>query len=240
MKAMILAAGLGTRLKPWTDMHPKALALVNGKTLLERQVRYLQKVGIVDLVVNVHHLAAQVVHAIEDNNGWGSNISVSHEVDNALETGGGLKRAAHLLGHSEDIVLLNVDVLTDLDLGKMLSYHQRVGGIATLAVSDRDTSRYFLFDDQLRLSGWSNINTGVEKVIRDVSVVKRKAFSGIHIIKPKIFPLLPRAERFSMVDVYLEIGSANPVYGYDHSGGIFLDVGKPSSLERAQQLAAQL
>jgi len=144
---MIFAAGLGTRFKPWTDKHPKALAIITGKSLLQRNVEYLQHYGIRNLIVNIHHFADQIIAAIEENKGWGSNIVISNETDEVLETGGGLKKAAPLFSAST-IVIINADILTDLDLGKMLQFHQDKQSLATLAVTGRSTSRYFLFDEQ--------------------------------------------------------------------------------------------
>src|SRR4051812_6315920 len=124
MKGMIFAAGLGTRFKPWTDTHPKALALVNGKSLLQRNIEYLQKYGITDVVVNVHHFADQIIAAVNDNKGWGSNITISDETDEVLETGGGLLKARPLLESSEPFVTINADILTDLSLKRLLDYHK--------------------------------------------------------------------------------------------------------------------
>src|SRR3954454_8921550 len=154
MKAMILAAGLGTRLKPWTDEHPKALALVNGKSLLERTVKYLQQFGIDNVIVNVHHFAVQIIQAIESNKGWGSKIFISDETDEVLETGGGLKKAAHFFYGEENLVLMNVDVLTDMRLNKMITYHLSNNALATLATTERKPSRYFLFNEDDELCGW--------------------------------------------------------------------------------------
>src|SRR5947209_8181177 len=131
MKAMILAAGLGTRLKPWTDKHPKALALVNGKSLLERTIKYLQKFGIDNVIVNVHHFADQIIDKIEKNKGWGSEISISDETDAVLETGGGLKKAGSFFKGEENFLLMNVDVLTDMALDKMIAYHLSEKPLAT-------------------------------------------------------------------------------------------------------------
>ncbi|MDP4130304.1 MAG: sugar phosphate nucleotidyltransferase, partial [Bacteroidota bacterium] len=146
MKAMILAAGLGTRFKPWTDHHPKALALINGKSLLERNIQYLHQFGITDVLVNVHHFADQIIDAIETNDGWGSRISISDESDEVLETGGGLKKAAWFFTE-EPFVLMNADILTDLDLKTMISFHSKHAPLATLALTDRVSSRYFLFNE---------------------------------------------------------------------------------------------
>src|SRR5689334_14838760 len=156
IRAMILSAGLGTRLKPWTDKHPKALATVNGKSLLQRNVEYLQRYGIRDIIVNVHHFADQIAAAIKTNDGWGSNITISDETDAVLETGGGLKKARGFL-QSGTFVLMNVDVLSNLDLHAMLEQHQRRPSLATLATRHRNTSRYLLFNDEGILCGWRNV-----------------------------------------------------------------------------------
>ncbi len=146
MKAMILAAGLGTRLKPWTDHHPKALAVVNGKSLLQRNIEYLKQFGINELIVNVHHFADEIIIAININKGWGSKIVISDETKEVLETGGGLLKAAWFFKEKEPFVLMNVDILTNLDLLEMFNYHKQNSPLATLATTDRETSRYFLLD----------------------------------------------------------------------------------------------
>src|SRR5947208_3438910 len=143
MKAMIFAAGLGTRFKPWTDKHPKALAMVNGKSLLQRNVEYLQQYGIADVVVNVHHFADQIVDAVEKSNGWGSKITISDERDEVLETGGGLLKAKKYL-QEESFITLNVDILTDVNLKAFIVYHQQQNADITLGVTARTTSRYLL------------------------------------------------------------------------------------------------
>src|SRR6476469_4053825 len=138
MKAMILAAGLGTRLKPWTDTHPKALVPVNGKSVLQRNIEYLQSFGINDVIVNVHHFAEQIISAVENNNGWGSNVSISDETNEVLETGGGLKKAARYFEKETEFVLMNADILTDMPLNEMIAYHQSLRPLATLAVTERN------------------------------------------------------------------------------------------------------
>src|ERR1700761_7057651 len=164
-RAMILAAGLGTRFKPWTDQHPKALAPVNGKSLLQRNIEYLQQYGIREVVVNVHHFADQIIGALRTANGWGSKIMISDESEAVLETGGGLKKARPWL-EDAPFVLMNVDILTDMDLGAMISNHFRHRPLATLAVTNRNTSRYFLFNEQNELCGWRNVQTGQERLPR--------------------------------------------------------------------------
>jgi N-acetyl-alpha-D-muramate 1-phosphate uridylyltransferase len=235
MQAMIFAAGLGSRFKPWTDKHPKALAPVNGKSLLQRNIEYLQRFGITDVVVNVHHFADQLKSAIEKNNGWGSEVKVSDETDAVLETAGGLKKAIPLL-HANDIVLINADILTDLDLNEMAAFHYREKPLSTIAITDRTTSRYFLFDRNGVLSGWRNAKTGEERISREAAELHPKAFSGIHIISHKLLPLLTREGKFGIVDAYLELAKNYVIKGYDHSGGKLVDVGKPESVAEAEAM----
>ena len=249
--------------KPFTDHHPKALAEVNGKTLLQRNIEYLQQFGIYDVIINVHHFAAQVIQTIKDNGGWGSNISISDETDAILETGGGLKRAAWFFKDEEDLVLMNSDVLTDMPLDKMIAFHKENNPLATLATSTRETSRYFLFDKCNVLCGWKNVKTGAEKIMcspqsqplakggdyfptgeeglyfSDTSTgeglrLTPKAFSGIHVVNTKIFSLIQQSKaKFSMVDVYLSLCAQNKILSFDHFGARFIDVGKPESLIQA-------
>jgi len=237
-KAMIFAAGLGTRFKPWTDRHPKALAPVNGKSLLQRNIEYLQQYGIRDIVVNVHHFADQITDALAACNGWGSRIAISNEKDEVLETGGGLKKAQHWLKEGPFLVM-NVDILTDLDLGAMIRDHFEHRPLATLAVTGRETSRYFLFDEKGQLRGWRNVKTGQERWAGGAAsggTVIEKAFSGIHVIDPAIFGLMQQEGKFSMVDVYLDLAAAYTVRGFDHSGSKLIDVGKPEAAEQAAKL----
>ncbi len=243
MKAMLLAAGFGTRLKPFTNNHPKALAEVNGKTLLQYNIEYLQHFNIYDVVVNVHHFGEQIIQAIEKNAGWGSNMVISDESDAILETGGGLKRAARYLENEGSFVLMNTDVLTDLPLNEMILFHQENKPLATLATTNRQTSRYFLFNDENVLRGWKNVETGEKKIPHSpLSENKEgklipKAFSGIHIIGNKIFDLMKHTEtKFSMVDVYLSLCSEHKILSFDHSSSKFIDVGNPQSLNAAQEL----
>jgi NDP-sugar pyrophosphorylase family protein len=234
---MILAAGLGTRLKPWTDTHPKALAIVNGKTLLERNILYLQKFGIKEVVINVHHFAGQIVDIVEKNNGWGTRVTFSDERGEVLETGGGLLKAAPLFSNCNTIVLLNVDILTDMNLQSMIGYHQEKKPLVTLATTNRKTSRYFLFDEGNNLCGWRNVSTGVEKSAGNLSGKEmQKAFSGIHLIEARIFPLIKQQGKFSMVDVYLDLMQQHTIKSFDHSETRFIDVGNPDSLARAQAM----
>jgi MurNAc alpha-1-phosphate uridylyltransferase len=233
MRAIIFCAGLGTRFKPWTDKHPKALAIINGKSLLQRNVEYLQHYGISDITVNVHHFADQIEDAIQEARGWGSQIRISDERNEVLETGGGLLKAAPLLG-GDDFVALNVDILTNLDLQAMINAHKANGALATLAVSKRKTSRYFLFDEHNLLSGWRNITSGEEKISRHQPGLVEKAFSGLHIINPRLFNLVSQRGKFSIVDVYLKLSVSNPIIGFDHTGSKLIDVGKPEAVATAE------
>jgi N-acetyl-alpha-D-muramate 1-phosphate uridylyltransferase len=235
MKAMILAAGLGTRFKPWTNEHPKALALVNGKSLLERNILYLQSFGIHEVIVNVHHFPEQILEAIHKHKGWGSDISISDETGQVLETGGGLKKAAGFFDYGS-FVLMNVDILTDLDLEAIAFYHEEKKPLVTLAVTNRKSSRHFLFDADERLSGWRNTKTGEEKISIAAPSLTKKAFSGIHMISPEIFPLIHREGKFSIVDVYLELAASQLILGFDHSGSRLVDVGRTESVEVAEKL----
>jgi len=236
-RAMILAAGLGTRFKPWTDQHPKALAVVNGKSLLQRNIEYLQDYGISDIVVNVHHFAEQIEEALAVNQGWGSHYIISDETAAVLETGGGLQKAAPFL-ESAPFVLMNVDILTDMDLSAMIGDHFLHRPLATLAVTDRTTSRYFLFDTKDELCGWRNVKTGQERISRPVTTSVQKAFSGIHVIDPSMFSLMTMEGKFSMVDLYLELAAGHSIRGYDHSRSRLIDVGKPESVGQAERLFA--
>jgi MurNAc alpha-1-phosphate uridylyltransferase len=236
MKAMLLCAGYGTRLKPWTDKHPKALAIVNGKSLLQRNVEYLASFGVTDIIINLHHFSGQIKEAVENAKGWGSIISFSDETDAILETGGGLKRASSFFDTQEALVLMNVDILTDLDLYQMIAQHNKLRPLATLATTDRETARYFLFNEEEVLCGWRNTKTGEEKISRISKVLIQKAFSGIHIISPEIFSLMREEGKFSMVDVYLDLAKTHIIQNFDHSNSKFIDVGKPESIAQAEAL----
>ena len=235
MKAMILAAGLGTRFKPWTDKHPKALAIINGKSLLQRNIEYLQGAGIYEVVVNVHHFADQIEDAISKNKGWGSDIIISDERDVVLETGGGLMKASKFLKDGS-FVLMNVDILTGLNLGKMIEFHRQLMPLATLATTGRKTSRYFMFDHLDDLCGWMNVKTGEEKIMRETADRRLKAFSGIHVIDPRIFSLVKFEGKFSMVDVYLSLASEEIIKSFDHSDTAFIDVGRPEAVAEAERM----
>ncbi len=232
MKAMLFAAGLGTRLKPYTDNHPKALAVVNGKTLLQRNLEYLQFFGITEVIVNIHHFGDQIVRYLEENKGFGLQVHISDETHEVLETGGGLLKARPMLG-DEDFVVMNVDILTDLDLGKMIAFHKLHQPLVTLAISERDSSRKLLFDHDMKLCGWKNFATG-EEIVTQSQIYKLAAFSGIHIVNPKIFCMMLEVGKFSIMQTYMRLMHTETLLGYDHSGGVLIDVGKSETLALAE------
>jgi N-acetyl-alpha-D-muramate 1-phosphate uridylyltransferase len=237
MIAMLFAAGLGTRFKPWTDKHPKALAVVNGKTLLQRNIEYLQQYDIKDVVVNVHHFPDQIIDAIEKNNGWGSTITISDESDELLDTGGGLLKAKNLM-FRDTILLLNVDILTEINLKYFLTHHQQENSLITVAVSQRETSRYLLFNKYNRMIGWRNKNTGEEKIVIEAKDIFEKAYSGLAILQPETMDLITERGKFSMIDVYLSLAPQHKIAAYDHTGERIIDVGKPESVAAAEQMFA--
>lgn len=240
--AMIFSAGLGTRFKPWTDKHPKALALVNDKTLLQRNIEYLQQFGINNVVVNVHHFGDQVKEAIEKNKGWGSHIVISDETDEVLETGGGLLKAKKLFNPGERFITCNVDILTDLDISKLIQFHKENNALISFGVTNRKTSRYLLFDKENRLCGWRNTKTGEERMAipsdvgEEVSKLYEKAYSCVVVFEYDIFNLITFTGKFSLIEVYLKLAASHRIMGYDHSGDRLVDVGKPESVAIAASL----
>ena len=233
MKAMIFAAGLGTRLKPFTDNHPKALAVVNGKPLLQRNIEYLKSFGIEEIVINVHHFADQIIEFLEENNYFGIEITISDETDQVLETGGGLVKAK--ANFEEDFLVMNVDILTDLNLADFIKAHQENKALVTLAVSDRNSSRKLFFNEQNELKGWRNLKTEEEiKAVDSLDNCKDLAFSGIHVISPTLFDKITEKGKFSIMKVYMDLMQTESIIGFDHSGGILIDVGRPESVLEAE------
>ena len=239
MKAMIFAAGLGTRFKPWTDSHPKALALVNGRSLLQRNVEYLQQYGIRDIIVNVHHFSGQVIEAIRENNGWGSSIQIRDETDNLLETGGGLLHAKPLFNKGETFLSCNADFLTDLNIDRLLERHRKEKALISFAVSNRTSSRNLLFDANDRLCGWQNTVTGKEIIAIPGVPVQPKAYSCVVAFEYDVFRLMEEkgfSGKFSIIDVYLALAPDHLIIGHDHSGHRLVDVGKPEAVAVAEAL----
>jgi N-acetyl-alpha-D-muramate 1-phosphate uridylyltransferase len=236
MQSMIFSAGLGTRFKPWTNQHPKALAPVNGKSLLQRNIEYLQQYGIKDVIVNIHHFPDQIIDAINKNKGWGSNITFSDERDELLDTGGGLLKAKELFTQGEKFVTCNADILTDLNIDKLVAFHEQNKSLITFGVTNRKTSRYLLFDKNNRLVGWRNETTGEEKISIESTTKIPKAYSCIVVFEYEIFNLIPFTGKFSIIDVYLALAGQHKIMGYDHTGDRFVDVGKPESIALAERI----
>jgi NDP-sugar pyrophosphorylase family protein len=236
MRAMIFAAGLGTRFKPWTDHHPKALALVNGKSLLQRNIEYLQRYGIHEIVVNVHHFPDQIEAAVEKANGWGSRVFISNEREGVLETGGGLLKARALLENGAPFLIMNVDILTNLSITGLLDFFHREQPLIAFGVTDRVTARNFLFDHQMQLCGWRNKSTGEERIVRETVDLQERAYSCVAVFNPEVFAKIRQNGKFSLTETYLDLARDHRVLGYDHSGDVLIDVGKPGSVTDAESL----
>jgi len=234
MKALVFAAGLGTRLKPLTDTMPKALVPVSGIPLLERVMTKLIAAGYDDIVINVHHFADMIRDFVAAHDNFGVRVAFSDETDLLRETGGGIRHAAPLLAGDEPFLVHNVDIISNLDLAWFRAQH-REGDLATILVSDRPTQRYFLFDEAGLLVGWTNIATGEVRSPYagiDPDCCTRLAFSGIHYISPAIFPLMRDwPEKFGIVDFYLSVCRTHAVRAAVMPGLELHDVGKLSELQ---------
>jgi NDP-sugar pyrophosphorylase family protein len=229
MKAMVLAAGLGTRLKPLTDTRPKALVEINGKTLLQIALSRLREFGIRDVIVNVHHFADMVVDYLKQNDNFGMKVAVSRE-EELLDTGGGLNKAGWFFlrdRSAEPFLLHNVDVISNIDLNQMILFHVEHAALATLAVKDRDTSRYLLFDDDLRLCG--------RQSSRDPQRLSL-AFSGIHVISPRLLKIMPGEGAFSIIASYLELAAQGErILAFRADKYYWRDLGRPHDLAQAAE-----
>ena len=242
MKAMIFAAGLGTRLRPLTDTRPKALIEVNGTSLLEIVIQRLKHHGFRELVLNVHYLAEQILEFLEDKCNFDLDIQISDETSLLLDTGGALKKAACFLDDGQPFLVHNVDTLSDIDLTDFYHFHcGRPESLASLAVSERPSTRCLLFDRQQGLCAWHNRKSGETKWARTVSDTPQEfAFSGLHVIDPKIFSCMPDREVFSIIDVYLQLAGTENIQAYPHDHRLWVDVGKKDQLERAGEILRQI
>ena len=238
MKALIFAAGLGTRLKPLTDTMPKALVPVHGQTLLEYQIRKLQSAGINDIIVNVHHFPDMIIDYLRENNNFGSNITISDERDNLLDTGGGLLKAWSTFAPDESLLAINVDILSDINLRDIINEYTSLADnpspLALLVVKSRETQRYLCFDEENKLVGWTNVATSQ---LRGQDG-KHLAFSGMQVLSPQVLPLLQafaqeHGPKFSVIEFYL--------YVVEHQLGVLralpidvplIDVGKLDQLSQ--------
>ena len=257
MKAMIFAAGLGTRLKPLTDTLPKALVPLAGKTLLQWQIEKLKAAGITDIVINIHHFPDMIINYLKDNDNFGCNIQISDERDALLETGGGLRKAEEKFrslgvqefrSSNEGILICNVDILSNIDIPVLLqAYNPNEMGV--VVVSQRDTQRYLLFNDENRLCGWTNIATGEFRgpIAKSQEPIAHRqlAFSGMQVLNPRIFECMDnivklKGEKFSLIDLYLNICEQETLKAYIPNDYRMMDVGKISQLSEAEEFANSL
>ena len=238
MKAMILAAGLGTRLRPLTDDRPKALVEVAGRTLLEIALCRLRASGVREVMVNAHHHAEMIVEYLRAHDNFGMRIEVSRE-EELLDTGGGLKKAAHFFledgaNLEEPFIVHNVDVISTIDLGRMARFHAEQAALATLAVQDRETSRYLLFDGECQLCGRRAGREGKNELARPAAEVRALAFSGIHVLSPRVFGKMKEEGAFSIIDAYLHIAAqGEKIMAFGADGCYWRDLGRPESVRQA-------
>ena len=260
MQAMIFAAGMGTRLKPLTDTMPKALVRVGGEPLIKHVIQNLSEAGVDRIVVNVHHFAQQIIDYLTENDNFGLDIRISDESAGLLETGGGIKHAAQLFAPDAPILIHNVDILSNVDLRR---FYQRAGGLlkadastdasaptsadapdALLLVSERKTQRYLLFDDTMRLVGWTNIATGEVKSPYpdlDPKACRMYAFAGIHALSPRMLPLMQQfPDRFSIIDFYLQTCATHRIEGFAKDDLLLMDIGKLDTLAQAEEFLVKV
>ncbi len=234
-RAMILAAGKGRRLEPITNDLPKALVKVGDKTMLQHSIEHLKQYGFDQLIINLHHFSGQIKQYLKEHNNFGANIAFSEEKFQLLDTGGGLKHASRYFQTNDSFIIRNVDILSNLNLSQLYDFHEKHGATATLVVRRRKSSRYLLFDNNNRLCGWENIQTGEKKMIRQVKSYQRLAFSGIHTSNPLIFSEMPVKSVFSILDVYLEAAAKHNIIAYIDEKAYWFDIGNVEKLEKARR-----
>ncbi len=238
MKALIFAAGLGTRLKPLTDTMPKALVPIDGKPLLEHVIQKLKAAGFDQIIVNVHHFPDQIIEFLKSKNNFDIRIEVSDERNNLLDTGGGIKKAGWFFDDGKPFLVHNVDILSNIDLQSLYQQHLETSPLATLVVSERDTFRYFLFDKEARLKGWINEKTGEVRPdnFTNAELFHKLAFSGIQVLSPDVFKLMDHLpDHFSIVDFYLQNAFNEEIKAYIPTEFKMIDVGKLNVLDEAEQ-----
>jgi NDP-sugar pyrophosphorylase family protein len=236
MKAMILAAGLGTRLQPLTLTKPKALVEVNGAPMLELVIRKLIREGFDDIIINVHHFADQIVGFLKAHQNFNISITISDESDLLLDTGGGILKARRFFNDGKPFLVHNVDILSEINLKALYNFHTKYHPLATLAVKDRRTSRSLLINKDHELCGWKNNQSGetiiVKKPEEELIPI---AFSAIHVISPEIFPLISEQGVFSIRDVYLRLARVHPILTWRHDQDLWFDVGNIANLKEAEK-----
>ncbi len=245
MKALIFAAGLGTRLRPLTDDRPKAMVEIAGKPMLQHVIERVAAAGFDDITINIHHYGQMIIDFLEEHDNFGVNLHISDERGLLLDTGGGILKARQWLDGDEPFLVHNTDIISTLDLKAFYDYHVEHDALATILVKERETQRYFLFDENDRLCGWTNKATGEFKPdpekLRDRNL-REMAFGGLHVISPRIFPHLERyrrqeGEKFSITPFYINECKHYLIHGYHPDTDYqWLDIGKPETLAQAQQL----
>ena len=248
--AMIFAAGLGTRLKPYTDHCPKAMVEVAGRPMIAHQLEKLHKAGFGRVVINVHHYAEQIIDYVNANNGFGLDVAFSDERGQLLDTGGGIRKALPLFTPESPVLIHNVDIFSNADLAALYKDHVDNGDDASLLVSERSTSRYFVFNDENHLVGWKNLQTGevrtsfdelqttLKQLEKDDELYRLRAFSGIHVISPTLFPLLEQqGEVFSITNFYWQNSLKQRIRCIEAPKNFqWVDAGKPEALKRAEEI----
>lgn len=244
MKAMIFAAGLGTRLRPLTNDLPKALIKIKDVTLLELTIKKLNYYGFNEIIINIHHWADKIIDFLQVNKNFGLNIVISDESDLLLDTGGGLKKTAWFFNDNQPFLIHNVDIISDINLKELYQNHLKSSALVTLAVSKRQTSRYFLFDKENNLAGWQNLKTNEEKISTKNKETKNQltplAFSGIQVINPQVFSFMPEEKIFSITDFYLTLAENHQIKYFDHTGSNWLDVGKLENIKTAEEMMMRM
>lgn len=238
-KAMIFAAGMGSRLKPITDTKPKALVEFNGRTLLEYAILKLKFYGVSDIIINVHHFAQQIIDFVNTHD-FGVSITISDESDELLDTGGGLIKAKDFFVGADSFIVYNVDVISTINLFDFYTFHTQNNALVSLAVCKRATSRYLLFDDSKQLCAWENTSLHEMQVVHEREEYFQLAFSGIQIISTKIFDFISEEGAFPIMQLYLRLAQQHKILAYNHTQDFWLDVGKFNLLQDVErQLATQ-
>ncbi|HAF29487.1 MAG TPA: nucleotidyltransferase [Bacteroidales bacterium] len=239
MKAMIFAAGKGTRLKPLTDHTPKALVKINDVPMIEIVIKKLIAIGVSEIIINVHYLADQIIEFLKSKNNFDIRIEISDETSELLDTGGGLKKASWFFNDDEPFILHNADVISNIDLLDMLNFHKEHNAVVTLAMRERKSSRYFIFNEKMNLCGWENTKTSVKIISKDTHHPKLLAFSGIHMISPAFFNSLNNEGCFSIIQSYIESSKNAIIKAYKPENKYWFDIGNIDKLKEAEQFLAR-
>jgi len=234
MKAMVFAAGKGTRLQPLTDHTPKALVEIGGVPMIEIILKKIIRYGFNDIIINVHHYSDQITDFLKKNHNFGASITISDESDQLLETGGGLVKASYFFDDNKPFLIHNIDILSNIDLTAFYNFHLSSNSLATLAVKQRDTSRSLLINNGGLLCGWKNNQTGETKLpVENAGTLSPIAFSALHIMNPAIFPLITETGKFSLTDVYLRLARDQKIMTYRHDNDFWFDMGRTETIPSA-------